>query len=112
MKQLIDKSTVVDGIENRIKELQNLYKENKEKLDSIQKTAILLCIDECKGILSFLDSLETKEIDLDYIKDELDRAVKIYKPNGNFGWGTLYNIATHFYELGLKAQKENKKSKT
>lgn len=57
-------------------------------------------------LLSFLDSLETKEVDLDYIKDELDRAVKIYKPNGNFGWGTLYNIATHFFELGLKTKGE------
>jgi len=61
MKQLIDKCAVVAGIENRIKELQNLYEENKEKLDSIQKTAIFLCIDECKGILSFLNTIETKE---------------------------------------------------
>ena len=53
----------------------------------------------------FLDTLEMKEVDLDYIKDELDRVVKIYKPDGDFGWGTLYNVATHFFELGLKAQK-------
>jgi hypothetical protein len=31
MEHLIDKSTVVAEIENRIKELQNLYKERKEK---------------------------------------------------------------------------------
>ena len=62
-------------------------------------------------LLSFLDTLEVKEVDLDYdlnyIKDELDRVVKIYKPDGDFGWGTLYNVATHFFELGLKARKEN-----
>ena len=56
-------------------------------------------------LLSFIETLEVKEVDLDYIKDELDRVVKIYKPDGDFGWGTLYNIATHFFELGLKAQK-------
>lgn len=50
---------------------------------------------------------ELKEVylDLDYIKKELDEVIRIYKPNGNFGWGTLYNVATHFFKLGLKAQK-------
>jgi hypothetical protein len=62
MTKYIDKSDVMAKIKNRIKELQNLHKENEEKLDSIQKTAILLCIDECKVILSFLDTLEVKEI--------------------------------------------------
>ena len=52
-----------------------------------------------------IDTLEVKEVDLDYIKDELDEVVKIHKPNEDFGWGTLYNVATHFFELGLKAQK-------
>jgi hypothetical protein len=41
------------------------------------------------------------DIDIDYIKEELDKAVRIYKPTGDFGWGTLYNIAIHFYELGV-----------
>ena len=49
-------------------------------------------------------TFEVKEVDLDYIKKELDEVVRIYKPNGHFGWGTLYNVATHFYELGLKTQ--------
>ena len=51
----------MEEIKNRIKKLQNLHKENEEKLDSIQKTAILLCINECKVMLSFLDTLEVKE---------------------------------------------------
>lgn len=59
-------------------------------------------------VLSYiLQHLEVKEVDLDYIKDELDRVVKIYKPNGDFGWGTLYNIATHFFELGLNTQRSS-----
>ena len=54
-------------------------------------------------ILGVINSLEVKEADLDYIKNELDEVVRIYKPDGDFGWGTLYNVATHFFELGLKA---------
>lgn len=45
--------------------------------------------------------MNRKKIDVDYIKEELDKAIRIYKPTGNFGYGTLYNIATHFYELGI-----------
>lgn len=62
MEQYIPKSALVAEIENRIKELQNFYKENEEKLNSILKTAILLCIDECKVILSLIDDLKVKEV--------------------------------------------------
>ena len=90
----------------------------------IDKSALVAEIDKLKGKVSdsssycngwqhalrmlelSLNDLEVKEVDLDYIKDELDKVVKIYKPDGHFGWGTLYNIAIHFFELGLKAQKE------
>jgi predicted phage-related endonuclease len=107
MTQYINKAAVVAEIENRIKELQNLCKENEEKLNSIQKTAILLCIDECKVILSFLDTSEVKEVNL-------------YEDADNY-WGTLtsdirnsiylndfYKIAKHFFELGIRAQKGEK----
>ena len=77
MTQYIDKSALVAEIENRIKELQNLHKENEEKLDSIQKTAILLCIDECKVILSLLDTLEVKEVDLELITGWFDHIAQI-----------------------------------
>ena len=77
MIQYIDKSSLVAKIMNRIKELQNLHKENEEKLDSIQKTAILLCIDECKVILSFLDALEVKEVDLKLIIGWFDHIAQI-----------------------------------
>ena len=46
MEQYISKAAVVVEIENRIKELHNLQEENKAKLDSIQKAAILLCMEE------------------------------------------------------------------
>ena len=62
----IDKSALVEEIEKRIKELQDLSKEKEKKLDSFQKTAIHLCIDECKVVLNILDTLEAKEVDLDF----------------------------------------------
>lgn len=51
-----------------------------------------------------LNNLEVKEVSLEDLKEELDKAVEIYKPDGDFGWGTLYNIAVHFFELGLKTK--------
>lgn len=39
-------------------------------------------------------------MDIDALKEELERAVKIYKPGGDFGYGTLYNIACHFAQWG------------
>ena len=44
--------------------------------------------------------MNEKKIDLNYITEELGKFVN--KPNGDFGWGTLYDVATHFYELGIK----------
>ena len=57
------------------------------------------------AVSDYLDTLEVKKMDIDELRKELKKAVEIYKPTGNFGWGTLYNIAWHFYELGLKAKK-------
>ena len=64
-----------------------------------------------EDVRNFLDTLEVKEVDLDYIKDELDKVVKIYKPDGHFGWGTLYNIAIHFFELGMSISNKAQKGK-
>lgn len=93
MEQYISKSALVAKIENRIKELQNLYKENEEKLDSIQKTAILLCIEECKMILSILNTLE-KEVKnsndalikkaVEYLKEHKEDVET--EDNGIAGW--------------------------
>ena len=90
--RLIDKDALIVEIERRIKEYQ-----------STGDDYWFPVIENLKSILSFFDTFEVKEMDLDYIKDELNRVVKIYKPNGDFEWGTLYNIATYFFELGLKA---------
>ena len=117
MTQYIDKSALVAEIENRIEELQNLHKENERKLDSIQKTAILLCIDEYKVIFSFLDTLKTKEVDLEkeseLIANEIMIEVQankyytnIYNTERNdFNHSHLWLAARKGIELGLKSQK-------
>lgn len=99
--KLIDKDALVVEIDRQIELLKpflgacagQIVAEANDKLSVLEE------------LKNFIDSLEVKEVDLDYIKDELDKVVKIYKPDGHFGWGTLYNIAIHFFELGLKAQK-------
>lgn len=89
----------LDNIVDKVFDIGNLESWEYEEAEQL----VLLAKEE------LLKDLKVKEVDLDYIKDELDRVVKIYKPDGDFGWGTLYNIATHFFELGLKAKEENKK---
>lgn len=107
--KLIDKDTLVAEIENRIEELQNLHKENERKLDSIQKTAILLCIDECKVILSFIGTLEVKEVDLTKEIKNVQHKYKTIDEYENYPCTMYANsiewIAKHFFELGLQAQK-------
>ena len=89
--KLIDKDALVAEIEN----IRKHYIE-RDDFDNGWNFAL-------DKVLSFIDTLEVKEVDLEYLREELDKAVKIYKPDGDFGWGTLYNIATHFFELGLNA---------
>ena len=100
MKQYIDKTALVAEIEKRQKE-EVFYDED----GSFASWADQNHYSTLESIKNFIDTFEVKEVDLDYIKKELDKVVRIYKPNGDFGWGTLYNVATYFYELGLKAQK-------
>ncbi len=98
--KLIDKDALVAEIEK----LRKNAWESFQKGNSTEEQYYIRC-GVIQDILASLDNLEVKEVSLEDLKEELDKAVKIYKPNGDFGWGTLYNIAVHFFELGLKAQK-------
>lgn len=60
MNQYIDKTAVVKVIENRIREIQELLEKNEKKLDSIEKTEALFCMDELIMILSLIDALKVK----------------------------------------------------
>lgn len=92
--------TEIVKLKNGLKSLMNKvyyaanYKEWEAELNGYNK------------ILSLINSLQQEQPKVDFEK-ELEEAARRYKPNGDFGWGTLYNIAYHFYELGqCNARKE------
>ena len=101
--KLIDKSALVAEIKRRIK--CAIYDVEIGALESrvASKTLNLL--------LSFIDTLEVKEVDLEKeIKDYIHALphAKTGVPNGwRLSWheDKVIEIAKHFYELGLKAQK-------
>jgi len=98
MAQYIDKSAVVAEIEKRIKEHHSGY---------------LVCL---KDILSFLNTFEEKDVDLeeefaDFLEKENayidDNNVISYYNGSSFNHTCdIYPIAKHFFELGLKAKGE------
>lgn len=95
----------------------------KNKIELIDKAAVVAEIEKmrdkaypqsdwnrgyvkaCEKLLSFINSLEVKDVDLEkefdnYTKDILARDVQ-FEP-----FTHLYNCAKHFFELGLKAKGE------
>lgn len=87
--ELIDKDKVVAEIEKRRKS------NSKNKLN-------LPAAFEDNYLLSFLDTIEAKEVDLD---DELDFVKDAYYYFTSDERSSMKKVAKHFYELGLKAQK-------
>ena len=90
MAHLIDKDALVAEIERRRKDWRyGNATEAKFKRE------------ECDDILSFLDTLEMKEVDL--VK-EMGKYLDVN--NIEYGFQVkLFDFAKHFFELGLKAQK-------
>ncbi len=89
--KLIDKDAVLAKIDKRIKVLQKHPMENHKTichLDSVKQS---------------VNSLEVKEVNLDKEYEEYVEEDPVYNKlvNGIVG----KNIAKHFFELGLKAQK-------
>jgi hypothetical protein len=90
--ELIDKSAVV-------MEIEKIYNEDYKFLPS----DLVESVQDFKyDLLTALDGLSTvKEVDLE---EELSNYIKHYR-NKETGY-TMLGIAEHFFELGLKAQKE------
>ena len=94
MEQYINKSALVAEIEKR-KEKSWLGHYTKEKG---------IVFDITDDILSFINTLEIKEVDLaEEFYDFLDTLTG--KDNGHLSEGELFRIAEYFYELGLNTQK-------
>ena len=91
MRQYIDKSAIVAEIERRA---AFFMKESKKKTTSDDSS----CAVALYGLLSFLNTLEVKEVELDKEIDEW--IAEGYSPVDT------PEIAKHFFELGLKAKGE------
>ena len=100
MAQYIDKDAVVAEIERR----RNDY------INSFMTDQVYML----NNVLDFLDTLEVKEVDLDFqmFAKEMDTVFNLpYSETKNTEEEPLnweYAIAKHFFELGLKAQKGEK----
>lgn len=101
--KLIDKSALVAEIERR----RNLVEE-RLYINSYGKDKALY--DAYKSLLSFIDTLEMKEVDLE--KELIEWHKKHFQKSGTFiGMSGFYltnssqmELAKHFFELGLKIQ--------
>lgn len=103
MEQYISKSALVAEIEKRIKVSQDYAKCNLTEKTRIGNHAQQL---ELNDILSFINTLEVKEVDLE---KEIEEVKHNYKIDDNrhtsICSADIEWLAKHFYELGLKAQK-------
>lgn len=109
--KLIDKDKIIAEIERLRKEDGNPYFPS-ETADKYYARGVHFT---CDGLVNFLNTLEVKEVDLEkelnkfieqqkaYVKD--DRVVE-YDNGDTFNHiYDLEDVAKHFFELGLKAQK-------
>ena len=95
MTHYIDKDALVAEIE-RLK--SEYVKHNRNKFCAEWSCGVL------DNILSFIDTLEVKDVDLD---KEIDRYYNIEAPKEfeDVLYKDIEKFAEHFFELGLKAQK-------
>ena len=103
--KLIDKDKVAAEIERLISNGQVKLQESQESNDHENYIVWSEHIATCIKVLSLIDTLEMKEVDIEkefdnYTKDILACDVQ-YEP-----FTYLYNCAKYFYELGLKAKGE------
>jgi len=112
--KLIDKDALVAEIERR----RDAALTRQKNLESIGQETVLneMVANELNRILSFIDTLEVKEVDLEKAIDDY-----IYTHDGRKrlaleldwkccnltlkGGDEIIKFAKHFFELGLKAQK-------
>ena len=99
MEQYINKATLVAELEKR----RDAALTRQHNLNTIGQETVLneMLANELNRIISSLDTLEVKGVDL---KEEVERFAKEcgYKSAATID----FQFAKHFFELGLKAQKE------
>ena len=102
MEQYIDKAEVVAEIERK-KAYAQYFGDNA--INSSMQQFYDGMREGCNNLLSFINTLEVKEVDLDkeieLIKGDYEQVDVAWNNDFDF-------IAKHFFELGLKAQKGDK----
>jgi hypothetical protein len=99
MAHLIDKAALVAEIKSRISDVKLSQKAGLIKKRDADKKILLF-----KSVLSLIDTLEVKEVDLDKEFDKYcDNLYFIDLENEPYE--ELFECAKHFFELGIRAQK-------
>ena len=95
MKKYIDKSALVAEIERRITNIKGycLREGHDTRFDVVPE--------QLSQILSFIDALEVKEIDLEKEVNQYFETTWPFEEDDE----DIIAFARHFFELGLKAQK-------
>ena len=103
MTQYIDKSALVAEVERRIKSTNNDVKIGAIESLTVSKTL--------NSLISFINTLEVKEVDLEKVIEEYFKGWTDDYDNGGAACHYQYvqvqdckAIAKHFFELGLKAK--------
>ena len=98
MTQYIDKAILLAEIEKRCKQYTN--ERNTITKNNENRHVLLGRIEMCDDILSFIDTLEAKEIDLNLEITLWANAIPEIQLND------VERLAKYFFELGLKAKRE------
>lgn len=111
MKQYIDKDKVVEEIKRRISLFKKEKKTEKWSAGASQMNVISLGarIAMLEEIISFLNTIEVKEVDLEKELDYNDY-IMFFKEhpeytNGDWGFEETFTFGQYCYKLGLNAQK-------
>ena len=110
MEQYIPKAALVAEIERRLKFIEIRLKRNnsysEEGVISWKRDKSLY--DSYNQFLSFINTLEVKEVDLDREIRRYRMRNPIIQHREESLYDYMANVAKYFFELGLKAQKGEK----
>ena len=97
-KQYIDKTALVAKIEKFISDEEENLKCFEHRKNVCELTRFNTRIDLLNYILSFLNNLEMKEVDLDEEIKSFTMSKELYEADS-----AIKAVAEHFFELGLNA---------
>lgn len=99
MEQYVSKSAIIAEIKKR----RDAALMRQQNLESIGQDSVIneMVANELKNILSFINTIEPKEVDLD---KEIEKEIET-RWRGEYLFTTKFKeSAKHFFELGLKAK--------